>query len=294
MNWLRGLKGRLRFNEPLYRHSSFRIGGKAKFWYEPKDTADLRNLIRKIRQHSIPVAIIGNGSNILFDDEGFSGICIKLSSKDFSYIRRDGDCLICGSGVRLSRLINFARENNLGGVEFLAGIPGTLGGALVMNTGTDEKSISELILEVTVMDYSGDIRRLKRREIVFSYRKSSLSRYILLDGRLKLFRMDKALIERHIRHIMDTRRERQDYRYPSAGCVFKNPPGDSAGRLIDICGLKGKHVGAAQISRRHGNFIINRGGATCRDVIRLMDMVRKEVREKLGVYLEPEIKILRN
>ncbi|MDD4909894.1 MAG: UDP-N-acetylmuramate dehydrogenase [Candidatus Omnitrophica bacterium] len=295
MNWWKGLEGRLRLDEPLRRHSSFRIGGKARFWYEPKDIEGLREALRRIKQHSIKAAIIGAGSNILFDDSGFKGACLRLCSPGFSAISKAGSSsIVCGAGAMLKDIVSFAGSHNMGGAEFLAGIPGTLGGAIIMNAGVESRNISDLVSEVDLMDYSGRVRAVKKENIAFAYRRSRLGRYIVLGAKLRLFAREGELIGRDVRRIIDRRLKTQDYSHPSAGCVFKNPPSDSAGRLIDICGLKGERVGGAEVSSRHANFIINRGRARSRDVIRLMNIIKGRVKDEFGICLEPEIKILGN
>ena len=182
-------------------------------------------------------------------------------------------------------------NKGLGGLEFLAGIPAAVGGALVMNAG-GKTSIGDFVEEVTVLDKDGQIRRLGKKEIIFRYRGSNIEKYIVLGAKLKLEKCDKKEISQKIKKILAEKRQRQELDKPSAGCVFKNPPDDSAGKLIDFSGLKGKKVGDAAVSVKHANFIINAGRATCDDVLKLMDMIKDKVKKDHNIELEPEIKIL--
>lgn len=293
MNWLKSLKGKIRFNEPLSQHTTFRIGGVARLFYQPRDFSDLRQLIIHARRDKIRILVIGAGSNLLVSDQGVKGIVVGLDKPVFKDIKYCGGLLEVGAGMPLAGLIKFALDYNLSGCEFLVGIPGTVGGALVMNAGISEKgkNIAQLLKDVTVMDYNGKIGVLRRKDIRFAYRASSLYNYIVLKTCLKLSQSNKRKIRDNLKRYFGLRRKQQDYGYPSAGCVFRNPEGLSAGKLIDMCGLKGKHFGHAYVSDKHANFIVNKGKATARDVLRLMDYVKKRVEHKFDIELEPEIKI---
>jgi len=213
-----------------------------------------------------------------------------LHHKKLSY--RD-NYLNVGSGVLLSRVVLFAQDYGLSGAEFLAGIPGTVGGALAMNAGIaqDNRSIAELVESVTVMDYRGNRKILNKKDIRFGYRTSSLSKYIILSALIKLNRKNKEQINDKIKAYLKYRKLTQDLSKPSAGCIFRNPTGNSAGRLIDLCGLKGKRIGGAGVSLKHANFILNLENAAARDVLQLTDLIKKEVRKKFNIDLKPEIKI---
>lgn len=291
MSWSKTLKTIIRLNEPLKKKTTFKIGGNARFFCEPGSTAELKSLIISAKRDNIPFFVIGGGSNILINDKGVDGLVLKLSSNFFKGIFFKGSCCEAGSGIMLSRLIRVAAENGLSGLEFLAGIPGTLGGALCMNAGAGFNCIGDLVQKVKVMDYDGKIKVLPKKDIRFGYRCSGLEKYIILGGTLKLFPKDKDEIRKNIKKFIEHRRNTQDTVSFSAGCIFKNPPGESAGKLIDMCGLKGKSQGQARISLKHANFILNTKQARSGDVIKLISLIEKKVKQKFNVVLEQEIKI---
>lgn len=304
-SWLKQAK----VKELLSRHTTFKIGGPAEFWFEPKNPAELSRLIKIAGNKNIPFFVIGAGSNILAPDSGLKGIVIRLNKDYFKKTEFRKGKIFCGAGVMLGRLLSCARNFGLGGAEFLSGIPGTVGGALTMNAGVNEsvevsgcqsvrektkqktKSIGDLVESVLVMDYDGGISRLRKSGLEFSYRSSNLSNYIILSAVLKLTKKSKEEISADIAQYLARRRQTQDITLPSAGCIFKNPPNQSSGRLIDLCGLKGVSLGGAVISTKHANFILNKGKADARDVLGLIDLVRKKVKKKFGIKLETEIKI---
>lgn len=291
MNWWQSLNGKIIFNEPLKRHTTFNIGGPAKFFIEPKDTADLELTVGLLKKNKVPFYLIGRGSNILISDKGINAAVIRLSRPGFKKINLNGSLLECGGAALLSELVLFAKDNGLSAVEFLSGIPGTVAGALIMNAGAFGKNIGDLVENVTVMDYNSRIKRLRKEEIKFGCRKSNLSGYIILCASLKLHKEDKDEISGRIKEYINIRKKGQDYRYPSAGCIFKNPARSSAGKLIDLCGLKGKRIGGASVSMKHANFIINIKKAKARDVLKLMDLMARKVKDKFNITLKPEIKI---
>jgi UDP-N-acetylmuramate dehydrogenase len=300
MHWQKNFKIKVKKKEPLKTHTSFKIGGQAEFFILPRDIEELRILLDTAKRYKMPFRIIGSGSNILVSDKGLKGFTISLDAPYFKKINIKKDLIEAGAACYLNNLIQYALRNGLGGIEFLSGIPGTLGGALTMNAGitlkvkrqkAQVKSIGDLIETVTVMDYNGNVKQLKNREIDFGYRVCSLSKYIILNAKLRLKKADKNRIKKRIAGYLKKRRNSQDYSHPSAGCIFKNPPGNSAGRLIDLCGLKGERIGDACVSWKHANFIVNLRKARATDVLRLMDLIKKEVKKKFGVSLEPEIKI---
>ena len=291
MNWWRGSKGKVKLGEPLSRHTTFKIGGPAEFFINPQDVDDLKLLIAGAKKENVPVLLLGAGSNILASDNGVKAAVLQLNSPCFKRITINGDCLEAGCGLGLWQLVEAARMHSLSGVEFMVGIPGTVGGALVMNAGAWGKNIAGVIEKVRVMDYQGKVKILNKSQIEFGYRTSDLGKYIILSAYLKLNKMDKKEISDNIKKYLRHRFDAQDNSLPNAGCIFKNPPGESAGRLIDMCGLKGKKIGGAVISRRHANFILNQGRATSRDVLGLADLIVERVSEKFKLALEPEIKI---
>lgn len=291
MNWPKSLRNKIKFSELLKNHTTFKIGGPAKLFIEPKDTADLKSLLNCLKRYKIPYFVIGKGSNILVSDKGIKRAVLRLNSPPFKEIVFKRNYLEAGSGALLNNVISQAWKYGLSGLEFLVGIPGTIGGALVMNAGIRKRNIQDLVESIRVMDASGKIKILPKKKIKFSYRRSNLGKYIVLSACLKLSPKNKREIKDKMDEYLKFRKATQDLGRPSAGCVFKNPGGDSAGRLIDLCGLKSKQVGGAYISGRHANFILNKGNAGSSDVLRLMELAKREVKKKFDVTLKPEIKI---
>ena len=275
----------------MKKYTTFKIGGPAEYFAEPRNPHELKLLISAAKRYNIHISVIGSGSNILISDKGIKGILLRLNSPVFRKIYFCDNCIYASAGAALNAILKFAYREGLSGLEFLAGIPGTLGGALAMNAGIPARSIGDLVADVEVMDYNGNIKTLDKSTAKFTYRNSSLSRYIILGAHLKLSRKGRNNIEKEISNCLAYRRSTQDYSYPSAGCIFKNPKKYSAGRLIDLCGLKGKKFGGACISKLHANFILNLGGASSTDVLRLMNVARRKVKDKFSIILEPEIKI---
>lgn len=291
MNWWRGLKVKVRIKEPLKDYTAFKIGGRAKYFAQPRDTGELKLLLGAAKIYAIPVFVLGKGSNLLIGDKGVSGLVLSFNAPFFKRVRVDKSFISASCGAALSGLIAEAGKNNLGGLEFLAGIPGAVGGALAMNAGAWGKNIGDLVENATVMDYNGNIKTLRKGGLKFGYRFSNLSKYIILEASFKLSRLDAPGAKGIIAGYLNRRRQAQDLSSPSAGCVFRNPAGRSAGKLIDLCGLKGRSSGRASISNIHANFILNKGGASSRDVLKLMDLAKSEVKKKFKVDLKPEIKI---
>lgn len=292
MNWLKELKGKIKFNESLSKHTTFGIGGKIKFWIEPKDIQDLKKVILNIQKNKFVYLIIGNGSNLLVKDKNINGIAISLKSDYFSKINYKDSFIEAGSGVDLKKIIKFSLNNNLGGLEFLSGIPGTLGGAIIMNAGTKDNCIGDLVREVKVMGLRGNIRILKKKELKFSYRKSNLAKFIVLSVALRVQKKPKVHIKNRISDFWQKRKLTQELSLKSAGCIFKNPKKETAGKLIDLCRLKGKCIGDAQVSYKHANFIVNRANAKAKDVLGLIKIAQKKVKNNFGIDLEPEVKII--
>ncbi|MCX5700918.1 MAG: UDP-N-acetylmuramate dehydrogenase [Candidatus Omnitrophica bacterium] len=291
MNWPKNLK--VKAKEPLRNKTTFRIGGVAQYFSEPKNYSQLRGLVIASKTSRLPILILGGGSNLLIRDGLLRGLTIKLNSIPFKRISRKGNCITAGSQVMLGALIKFANQQSLSGLEFLSGIPGSFGGALAMNAGCWGTELGSLVKEVEIMDYNGKISILKSKDIRFSYRDSSIQKYIILSGTIRLKSRSKIKIRDKINNYLNLRRKSQDLTYPNAGSIFRNPDKESAGRLIDLCGLKGSHVGQAYVSSRHANFILNRGSARAVDVLKLMQLVENKVKSKYGIVLQPEIKIWR-
>jgi UDP-N-acetylmuramate dehydrogenase len=261
----------------------------------PHDLEELRQIAGIARKRGLKVLVLGAGSNLLVSDKGVRAVVVKLDKPGFQKISYFENILESGGGRPLSRLLSYCRGQGLSGLEFMAGIPGTVGGALAMNAGVragkKSLSIGDLVESVQVLDYNGKIKILEGCKLKFGYRRSSLSKYIILSCRFKLNFKSSGEIQDKIVDYLKRRRNTQDYTRPNAGCIFKNPPGDSAGRLIDACGLKGKKIGGAAVSLKHANFILNQNHCSSKDVLALVNLIRKVVKKKYGILLEPEIKI---
>lgn len=284
------VSGKILINEPLAKYSTFKIGGLADIYLEPANVDELLNLLKYLRSKDVDFIILGNGSNVLISDEGFRGAVINLEF-GLNFIRIEGECVVAGAGVKLARFVDFCVENGFKGVEMLAGIPGTLGGAIIMNAGAYSGEISDYLVDVDVIrDF--ELVRLKKEECGFGYRTSNLSNDIVVQARFKFPSGDIEEMKRIRREILIKRNQTQPVNFPNAGSIFKNPPGNFAGKLIEEAGLKGVQIGGAQISEKHANFIINKGNATARDVLELIKLAQSKVYEKFGIKLELEIRLI--
>jgi UDP-N-acetylmuramate dehydrogenase len=291
MRWYKGSRVKVKEGVCLADYTSLKIGGPAQFFSQPRDEQELKLLINLAKRAKIPFRLLGAGTNLLVSDQGVRGLVIHLATPYFRRIKRKGNCIVAAAGIPLAKLLQFSARHHLSGLEFLAGIPGTLGGALVMNAGAWGSAMGERIFFCRVIDQRGRVRSLSKKALRFGYRSSNLAKYIILAAGLKLARSSAALVKDKIKGYLKQRRLTQDLSSPSAGCVFRNPGDDSAGRLIEACGLKGKASGRAVISQRHANFILNLGQAQARDVLRLLDLCRRKVQRKFKITLQPEIKL---
>jgi UDP-N-acetylmuramate dehydrogenase len=280
-------------NESMKLHTSFKIGGNALIYISVKNIDSLANIIKVLKNNSIPYIVLGSGSNVLICDEGIDGAVIHLDG-DFKKIKRKDNILCCGAGVPLISLCQFAQSEGLSGIEFAYGIPGTAGGAAYMNAGAYGGEMKDIVISCTHMDEDGNIVVLNQDELEFSYRHSAYtgSKNIILRVDLGLKNGSKEEISSLMEDYMNRRRAKQPLEYPSAGSVFKRPEGYYAGTLIEECGLKGTSVGGAMVSEKHAGFIINTGNATCSDVCALIDKIKKTVKEKKGVDLECEVRMI--
>ncbi|MCD5401145.1 UDP-N-acetylmuramate dehydrogenase [candidate division NPL-UPA2 bacterium] len=289
------MKGRVLFDEPLSRHTSFCIGGPTDYWVEPEDLEDLKRVLKFASDNHLPWKVLGRGTNILVRDEGFPGIIISLRRGYFQKLEFQGEKVImAGAGALLSRLVSEVAQRGLRGLEFAVGIPGTVGGAMAMNAGAQGNSLAEIVGRIEVLNGKGKVLTLRKEEIGFRYRGSNLSPdRVILKVELELKRGDKKEIENLMNKFRERRNITQPLSEPSAGSIFKNPPGGiSAGELIEEARLKGTCVGDAQLSPRHANFIVNRGKARAKDVLNLVEKIRKVIRERKGIKLELEIEII--
>ena len=283
---------RLRFAESLAKHTSFGIGGEATAYMEVNTVNELAALARFHRQWDVPVAIIGRGSNLLVSDTGFNGIGVRLVG-ELAKLEVDGNTVSVGAGLSLPRLSKAMSRRGLSGVEFALGIPGSVGGALIMNAGAWGSSFEDVVRNVTVMTDTGDLVELTHAEANFEYRHSGLDAYFCVTGAtLTLEPGDVDTITERMQAFYKQKVATQPFAEENAGCMFKNPPGDSAGRLIDTSGLKGYRIGGAEVSTVHGNFILNIDNATAADVLNLVAHIQQQVREKTGISLQTEVKRL--
>ncbi len=298
-----------RFDEPMAHHTTLRVGGPADALVRPRNMRQLGELVGGTARRGLPLLVVGRGSNLLVREGGIEGVVVDLSagfntialaeSPAGGEIRR----VTALAGARLAALCRFALHRGLAGIEFAVGIPGSVGGAIAMNAGAAAGSVSDVLEEVTVLTPAGRIRRLAADALSFGYRcltlpeevtaESAGRQTVILSGRFRLRRANPTRLKHRARHLMRARRKVQPLTRPSAGSFFRNPPGGKpAGWLIDAAGLKGIRVGDAAVSRKHANFIINRGRATADDVLALMEKVQRGVYARFGIHLEPEVVIV--
>jgi UDP-N-acetylmuramate dehydrogenase len=288
------IKGRVVKGQPMRELTSLKTGGEADLFVVPQDGEDLRTILDFCTQEKVSFLVIGNGSKLLVRDKGFRGVVIKLGG-EFRKMEEDKDGILVGAGVDLPTLIDFTAQRGLAGLESLAGIPGTVGGAVVRNASAFGEALSEKIIWVKVMDTNNTGFILSRDQINFGYRSSLFmenKELILTQVKLRLFPDDREKIFSRVQEATKKKLQTQPLSFPSAGCIFKNPPFYSAGYLIQNTGCLGMRVGDAQISFQHGNFIINKGRAKAQDIIQLIERVRERVREKFNITLEPEVEII--
>lgn len=279
--------------EPMKNHTTFRVGGPAEFFVMPRTAEEVKKVIDLCRRESFPYYIIGNGSNLLVSDQGYRGVVLQIY-KEMSYIEIEENVIVAQAGALLSAIANKALENGLTGFEFAAGIPGTLGGACVMNAGAYGGEMKDVLEEVTVLTEEGEVLIIPKENLELGYRTSIIARkgYIVLEARIQLREGEKEAIKSLMEELKDKRVSKQPLEYPSAGSTFKRPEGYFAGKLIQDAGLRGFSVGGAQVSEKHCGFVINRENATAADVAELMRQVSARVEEEFGVKLEPEVKRL--
>ncbi len=283
----------VKLNEPMYKHTSFKIGGCADVFLEINNTNSLKKILQHLHGKSIPFRVIGNGSNLLIDDKGLSCVILKLCDK-FNEIQLSNETeIISGSAIKLSELCNFALKNSLSGLEFAYGIPGTVGGAIFMNAGAYGGEMKDVVCSCCHINSDLKEEELPNNELDFSYRHSRYSdnNDIITAVKFKLFPAEKDSIHTKMQDFLNRRKSKQPLEYPSAGSVFRRPEGYFAGTLIEECGLKGKNIGGAEVSTKHAGFIINKGNASCSDVTSLIKYIQDTVQEKKNVRLTREVKI---
>ena len=282
-------------NEPMSRHTTFAIGGPADLFVQPKTRRELAGTLGVLRARGIPFLLLGNGSNMLVADAGVRGAVVCTTELD--EVRIGENCtLVAEAGALLGRVARRAQRAGLTGVEFAGGIPGSLGGAVFMNAGAYDGQMAGIVEQTEYLDETGALHTLTGEEHVFGYRRSVFRDHpdwTVVRSTLRLQQGDPAAILDRMNDLAQRRREKQPLNFPSAGSTFKRPEGHFAGRLIEDAGLKGVSVGAAQVSEKHAGFLINRGGATCDDMLRLIELVQQRVKEAFGVQLECEVRIIR-
>ena len=284
---------KVRINEPMNRHTTFRIGGPADYFLLPSSSEEVKGILEICKEESLQYFILGNGSNLLVSDEGYRGVIIQLY-RNYGGLTVEGTEIRAGAGVLLSQIAAAARNESLTGFEFAGGIPGTLGGAVVMNAGAYGGELKDVLKEAVVMDREGNIFTVPVEKLAMGYRTSLVKTagYLVLEVVIFLKKGSQEEIRDTMKDLADRRISKQPLEYPSAGSTFKRPEGYFAGKLIMDAGLRGYQVGGAQVSEKHCGFVINKGNATAADVCRLMADVQAKVQEQFGVTLEPEVKFL--
>lgn len=284
----------IKTGEPLRFHTTFAIGGPADLFLVPHTAEDLTTVLAVLRERDVSFLLLGNGSNMLISDEGIRGAVVCTSELDSVRVHADG-AVISEAGALLSRIARRAQRVGLSGVEFAGGIPGSLGGAIFMNAGAYDGQMAGIVTQTTYLDGAGTVQELVGAEHNFDYRQSIFRQHpdwTILRATLRLPQGDPAAILEKMNKFAQSRREKQPLNYPSAGSTFKRPTGCFAGQLIESAGLKGASVGAAQVSEKHAGFLINRGGASCSDMLKLIELVQQRVYAQFGVLLECEVRII--
>lgn len=279
--------------EPMSKHTTFRIGGEADYFIKTINIEEIQSVIALCKEQGVAYYILGNGSNLLVSDQGFRGVIIQIC-KEMSRIKVKGNDLVVQAGALLAKIANEALNASLSGFEFAAGIPGTLGGAIVMNAGAYGGEMRDIVENVTVLDSEGCVKEIQREDLEMGYRTSVIARkgYIVLEATIRLEQGKIEQIKAKMDELKEKRVTKQPLEYPSAGSTFKRPEGYFAGKLIDDAGLRGFQVGGAAISEKHCGFVINKEEATAADVVELMKQVSEKVYQQFGVLLEPEVKKL--
>lgn len=280
-------------DEPMSKHTTFRVGGAADIYLRPGSIAETVSLIGILKRMAVPYLIIGNGSNLLVSDKGIRGAVVEIGAGMEGY-RVDDNILYAEAGIKLSKLANIALGNSLSGLEFASGIPGTLGGAVCMNAGAYDGEMRDVIREVTYYDDKGNINTISNERCEFDYRRSFFSgkSHVVLGCSLKLTKEDPEKIKSKMEDYNKRRKEKQPLEKPSAGSTFKRPAGYFAGKLIQDAGLRGYSIGGAAVSEKHSGFVINDGDATAKDIYELILYIKRTVKSKFDVELEPEVKLI--
>jgi len=283
-------RGRLSINEPLAPYTSMKVGGPADYYLEPEDKEDVVSVVRYLEENRFPHMMVGRGSNLIISDEGYRGAAINLEA-GLSDVSLQEGVVVAEGGARLTKLVDFCAQNGLSGLEWAAGIPGTVGGAVVMNAGAHGGEIKESFISAEIYR-EGVVSSVSNKEAGFSYRQSGFVRVIVLSARFSLSPGSKEEILKRKSELIAKRNATQPLNLPNSGSMFKNPPGTFAARLIEQAGLKGKRIGNVQVSEKHANFMVNLGDARAGDVLRLIELVRRTVHQNTGIQLELEVKLI--
>ena len=283
----------LKLQEPMKDHTTFRVGGPADLFLMPENAEELKESIEILKKHDVPMMVIGNGSNLLVRDKGIRGAGIQVYNR-MAEITVDDEIIEAQGGALLSAVAAKAADASLTGLEFASGIPGSIGGAVVMNAGAYGGEMKDVLVSVDVLTKELEVKTIPAEELELGYRHSIVPEagYIVLGAKLKLTKGEDAAIRGRMAELAEQRREKQPLQYPSAGSTFKRPEGYFAGKLVQDAGLKGKTIGGAQVSEKHSGFLINIGGATAQDILDLIAFCQKEVKDQFGVTMETEVKIV--
>lgn len=292
MNYLSSLNLNLKFNEPLKNYTTFGIGGNARLLAKPKNINELKKLIKISLEKKERFFILGCGSNLLVRDEGFDGTVINLNQGEFLRLEKINNIVEAGAGVRIASLLGWCRKHGFSGLEFMAGIPASVGGAVKQNAGSSSRTIAQALAGITYLDKNLELKKIPAEELKFSYRHLELDLTVIVSAAFKFNKSTPAEVMEKIHSFFDLKNQKQPLREKSAGCVFKNPAAFSAGVLIEEAGFKGRRLGGAKVSEKHANFIINKDNAVCRDVLSLIELIKKEIKLKKNILLEEEINIL--
>jgi len=284
-------KAIVRQNVPLAMHTWMQLGGPAEYFAEPRSTEELVALLKIARAEKLPVRTLGAGSNLLVSDDEVAGLVLRFTAPEFTEIRSEGNTVFAGGGAKLGRVITHSVHAGLGGIEGLIGIPGTVGGALVANAGTNNDDIGQAVKSVKILTEEGEVRELSHNEILFEYRHSSLEETIILSATLQLQEEDPLELSRRLQKLWIFRKTSQPMGHQCTGLVFKNPRGMIAGELIEKAGLKGTRIGGAVVSERNANFIVVEAECTSNDVLRLIELVQTQVQKRLDVELEVGLEV---
>lgn len=289
------IKDNILFDEPMANHTTFKVGGPAECYIKINDIQDLRKILKFAKDKNIAITVLGNGSNVLVLDKGIKGIVLNIRLNKIEMVNLDGKFFATiGAGVKISIFGHLLLKNELTGFEELSGIPGTIGGAVRMNAGAHGKEFKDIVNFVTCMDYDGNIKQFENAEMEFAYRSSMLKdkKYIVLEVGMQFQKGNEEEIRSKMEEYATYRKEKQPIEYPSAGSTFKRGDDFITAKLIDEAGLKGYHIGGAEVSTKHAGFIINKGNATAKDILELIEYVKKTVEEKFNKKIELEIEIM--